>query len=372
MDGTLAMKGLHSKMAKNATIDLVIGIQVLAKYVIPSSTITPILVKKVRVKQETLCYRRNDENKCVDVSKDYENYFNTTVLENKYTLLRRNFTQPYKGFLLGGRNWGADPPASRSLNLYDKSDGIDQTDLADHNKYPTAVVELLRIHAKLCEFHKLDHFYREYLVYFAYGEQADSAKEKSTVKKRSLVCISHQERMTNMSDITEGVLAAFLAFWLSYFVLSYGIELIRPETFIMASLMASGQRTSLAPMMLGYIYHGLGEAVSHPDHLGKVDIIFPNHYGIGWLAELFPCLYRRCLDSGCPGHFPTMLGSKLSLCQAKHILRDGRYLSLRSSTFYEDSRNGQDAINKGLPDEDFKFLLSIWSFVLPVQLFDNK
>jgi len=41
------------------------------------------------------------------------------------------------------------------------------------------VIELLRIHAGLCEFHKvkhiyydlwLDHFYREYLVYFAYGE----------------------------------------------------------------------------------------------------------------------------------------------------------------------------------------------------------
>ena len=48
---------------------------------IPSSTITSIFVRKVRVKQGTLRYRRNDENKCVDISKDYENYFNATVLE---------------------------------------------------------------------------------------------------------------------------------------------------------------------------------------------------------------------------------------------------------------------------------------------------
>jgi len=58
--------------------------------------------------------------------------------------------------------------------------------------------ELLRIHAELCEFHKvkhiyydlwLDHFYREYLVYFAYGEQANSEKEKNEMKKKSPVRI---------------------------------------------------------------------------------------------------------------------------------------------------------------------------------------
>ena len=51
-----------------------------------------------------------------------------------------------------------------------------------HIKYPATVVELLCIHAELCEFHKvkhiyynhwLDHFYGEYLVYFAYGEQTN-------------------------------------------------------------------------------------------------------------------------------------------------------------------------------------------------------
>ena len=32
-------------------------------------------------------------------------------------------------------------------------------DWADHNKYPTTIVELLHIHAELCEFHKVKHIY---------------------------------------------------------------------------------------------------------------------------------------------------------------------------------------------------------------------
>jgi len=43
------------------------------------------LVRKLRIKQGTLCYRQNDENKCVDVSRNYGNYFNATVLEKVNT-----------------------------------------------------------------------------------------------------------------------------------------------------------------------------------------------------------------------------------------------------------------------------------------------
>jgi len=61
------------------------------------------------------------------------------------------------------------------------------------------------IHDELCEFHKvkhidydlwLDHFYREYVVYFAYEEQANFEKEKSETKKKSPIRISCQERIT--------------------------------------------------------------------------------------------------------------------------------------------------------------------------------
>ncbi|KAJ8447932.1 hypothetical protein Cgig2_012067 [Carnegiea gigantea] len=71
--------------------------------------------------------------------------------------------------------------------------------MAYHNKYPTTVVKLLRIHAELCKFHKvghiyydlwLGHFYRECLVHFAYGEQTDSERGKVEPKKRSPFRIS--------------------------------------------------------------------------------------------------------------------------------------------------------------------------------------
>ena len=94
--------------------------------------------------------------------------------------------------------------------------------------------------------------------------------------------------MTDLNITAEGELAAFLAFWLSRFVLPYDKEVIRPETFVMAALMASGQRISLAPTVLGYIYHGLGDAARNPDYPSKANTIFPIHYVIGWLAELFP------------------------------------------------------------------------------------
>ncbi|KAJ8435463.1 hypothetical protein Cgig2_021096 [Carnegiea gigantea] len=133
----------------------------------------------------------------------------------------------------------------------------------------------------------------------------------------------------------------------------------------MATLMASGRRISLAQMVLGYIYHGLGEAASHPDHPGKANVIFPSHYVIGWLGGLFPYLSCHRPDSDCPSDFPTLvhyarlLGSKFTIPQARHIFRDGRYLSLRASSYREDSHNGRDVIDMGLSNEDFKFLLSI-------------
>ncbi|KAJ8430027.1 hypothetical protein Cgig2_010956 [Carnegiea gigantea] len=78
-------------------------------------------------------------------------------------------------------------------------------------------------------------------------------------------------------------------------------------------------------MVLGYIYHSLGEIASHPYHP----------------------------DSNCPGDFLTLihyvglLGSKISLSQARHVFRDGRYLSLRASSYRVDSCNSGDVIDMG-------------------------
>ena len=53
--------------------------------VIPSSTLTSILVQKLRANQGTLRYCMNNKKKWIDLSKDYENYFNATVLEKVNT-----------------------------------------------------------------------------------------------------------------------------------------------------------------------------------------------------------------------------------------------------------------------------------------------
>ena len=112
-------------------------------------------------------------------------------------------------------------------------------DLVDHNKYPATVIELLSLHAELCEFRKvkhiyhdlwLDHFDRDYLFYLAYEEQTNSEKEKVEAKKKSPPCISCQERMTNLNVIVEGQPTALLAFWLSHFVLPYSKEVIMSKT----------------------------------------------------------------------------------------------------------------------------------------------
>ncbi|KAJ8443399.1 hypothetical protein Cgig2_018832 [Carnegiea gigantea] len=234
--------------------------------------------------------------------------------------------------------WG---PLTNTLHHGAGKVGISLYDLervGGHNKYPAAVAELLRIHAELCEFFtKLSIFIMtsKYLVYFAYGEQTDSEKEKVEIKKRSPLRISRQKRIEDLNITAEGELAAFLAFWLSRFVL--------PHDSFLDGFWATS-----------YIYHDLGDAASNPNY-----------------PELFPCLYRRRPDSDCPDDFSTLvchaglLGSKLSLPQARHIFRDVRYLSLRASSYRENSRNGRDMIDMGLPE---KFLLSIRSAVLPVRV----
>ncbi|KAH0656187.1 hypothetical protein KY285_031069 [Solanum tuberosum] len=82
----------------------------------------------------------------------------------------------------------------------------------------------------------------------------------------------------------ETYLTAFLSCWLCAFVFPSEEEnFIRPETFKIASLMASGKRVSLAVPVLASIYHGLNK-ISNSSQLDHIRVCFPIHYVYGWLA----------------------------------------------------------------------------------------
>ncbi|KAJ8431213.1 LOW QUALITY PROTEIN: hypothetical protein Cgig2_016772 [Carnegiea gigantea] len=65
----------------------------------------------------------------------------------------------------------------------------------------------------------------------------------------------------------------------------------------------------------GYIYHGLGQAASRADHPG-------------WLAEVFPCLYRYCPDSDCPVTFLVLFIMLGCLGVDLHYLRLDMFLGM--------------------------------------------
>ncbi|KAJ8441660.1 hypothetical protein Cgig2_019047 [Carnegiea gigantea] len=52
----------------------------------------------------------------------------------------------------------------------------------------------------------------------------------------------------------------------------------------------------------------------------------------------------------------------------RSISRNGRSISFRASAFWKQSPKGRDYVDMKLSDEDFKFLLSIRSFELPVRI----
>ncbi|KAH6800876.1 hypothetical protein C2S52_001340 [Perilla frutescens var. hirtella] len=87
-------------------------------------------------------------------------------------------------------------------------------------------------------------------------------------------------------------LAAHLACWLCSFVLPEGDgSLIRPNVFKIASIMASGEKVSLAVPVLASIYHGLNK-ISSLAEPPQGHSAFPIHFIYGWMA----CYLRTHFD----------------------------------------------------------------------------
>lgn len=241
---------------------------------------------------------------------------------------------------------------------------------------PSTLVELLNIHSELCvSISKnyilwdqwLAHFYRGRLLYAAYGEtpyQRDLKQQDKFMSRRKALDISKEVE-----------LAAFLGFWLSRFVFPSPSSRIRPETFYMACLMARGNRVSLAPSVLGNIYHGLGEIVSDPRAPNESQGCLPVHYVIGWLGEHFTCFYRRRIASDFPANYPHLAryagvdSESLDITSARIAFRTDESADYRPTPFLE--RKGCFLLDdKSLSEKRFEFLVCTRSALLPVRMGD--
>ncbi|KAJ8430016.1 hypothetical protein Cgig2_008455 [Carnegiea gigantea] len=100
---------------------------------------------------------------------------------------------------------------------------------------------------------------------------------------------------------TETFLAAFLSCWLCIFILPVrDAGCIRPGTFSIASLMASGVGYCLPTAVLASIYKGLNE-LSRSSHPGRGGGHFPIHFLYAWLAKNFDAYELIGEASSSPG-----------------------------------------------------------------------
>ncbi|KAH7849160.1 hypothetical protein Vadar_013902 [Vaccinium darrowii] len=118
----------------------------------------------------------------------------------------------------------------------------------------------------------------------------------------------------NMREETN--LAAFLSCWLCVFVLpNKEVGQIRPGVFKVASMMARGERFSLAVPVLASIYHGLREITSSPSP-SKCGATFPIHYLYGWLGQYYDSYFLpSSLKFKCSALMVRLAGEK----KAKHF-----------------------------------------------------
>ncbi|KAI3469665.1 hypothetical protein Pfo_026328 [Paulownia fortunei] len=137
------------------------------------------------------------------------------------------------------------------------------------------------------------------------------------------------------SSRDETYLVAYLACWLCAFVLpNDDINSICPNTFKMASIMASGQRVSLAIPVLASIYKGLNKVVNSP-RPSRIYSIFPIHFVYSWLAYYFKTHYR--IWQGV--HNPKMV-----------------IFSGEGGAKYYDSKKARKRIHKGDFSKDFLYI----------------
>ncbi|KAH7861992.1 hypothetical protein Vadar_033477 [Vaccinium darrowii] len=200
---------------------------------------------------------------------------------------------------------------------------------------PNAIIsELLLLHTQMCMHLKastvtwsqwIDFFYRGSAIYGAFGEIPTSTAPKHNKKVL--------EMPLNISKL--GILSAFLALWLSRFLMPYKGPIVRPETFGMASLLAHGTRVSLAPAENMFQHYTTKES---------------------------PVSSQKVIP-----YLPGILAQPQSILQARLILRADQYVRYYPNPMVEH-KESQCLDDGTLPIDQLEFLLSIRSANLPIRV----
>ena len=124
--------------------------------------------------------------------------------------------------------------------------------------------------------------------------------------------VSHSGVIPNLRSISlqtldrETYLTAFLAWWLCYFVVpGQPLGMIRPDTFVMASMLARGQMISLAIPALANVFRCL-RILSTSSDPSYCDEVIPFHFLGGWAHLYWPGLYAPAMDHHMRRHLPLL------------------------------------------------------------------
>jgi Plant mobile domain len=200
-----------------------------------------------------------------------------------------------------------------------------------------------------------------------------------------------QDLMCSHDLDRETYLTAFLSWWICFFILpSSSAYHLRPSVFVMASMIARGERVSLAVPVLANIYRGLRGLTSsrRPSHCRE---LIPWHLVSGWLhmhwSGLYHPLMARDMREELPilGDLAGVQPTAMSPENARHLFHRSRdhlrFAHSRLATHHvtetihrsvTDSRvpYGGMSLIRERPD-DLDYLISIRQGFLPLRLGDH-
>ncbi|XP_020081659.1 uncharacterized protein LOC109705334 [Ananas comosus] len=256
---------------------------------------------------------------------------------------------------------------------------LPNSELYNKNNYPNCVRELFDIYEWLIARSSNKRVRYDLWVNFFYT----SCKKLSRSKSRN---ISNRELAPSYTEDTTR--ATYISLWLCNFVMPSWLDhFIRPETFIMASKLALGERVALAPAILCAIHAGLSFMSDHPEGPAHPGPQFPVSFLYTWIGLHFEQTYSRKVISdnikniaGLQSHpqmilFMDAAASPFNAKRARIHLRSSSHFVWRplpySYSFVNDGWLYDAKLTTGeckYPKEVYEYIISIRQSVLPLRL----